>query len=210
LTLQVPYIYQSRTDATILIRGTPTPIHRGSRTMGGSESTDPTATVGSSSAENGLGDISLSASFTLLEETEMTPRILIQLYAKLPSTDEQKGLGTGEFGWGGGLGAGKEFGPWAGYAEALYILPGSSEVYLLDPCWEWLVSLSYRNGSGPRPGLALSGRSAPFEGTEDPLELKLRFSGPIGEQASYSYYVVRGLSEASPDWGIGIFGYLDF
>ena len=72
---------------------------------------------------------------------------------------------------------GKKFGGWSTYAEALYILPGSSRSYDPDAYWEWLVSLSYRVSANLRPGISLSGGTAPFDGAEDPLEVKARLSG---------------------------------
>jgi len=206
LALEIPFLYQSRTGATVLVGGTPTPVRRGSGMMSG---TGSTSVSGSDSSVSGLGDITLTASFTLLREQEATPRILAHLYAKLPTADEQEGLGTGEFDWGGGLGIGKRFGDWSTYAEALYIEPGTSELYAPDGYWEWLASLSYRATAHLRPGLSISGGTAPFAGTEDPLELKARLTGLSGELTSYSLYVVRGLSDASPDWGLGCSIYFD-
>ncbi|HKI51567.1 MAG TPA: transporter [Geothermobacteraceae bacterium] len=206
LALEIPYLYQSRTGATVLVGGTPTPVRRGTGSMAG---TGGMSVVGSESSVSGLGDITLTASLTLLKDQEAMPRILAHLYAKLPTADEQEGLGTGEFDWGGGLGLGKRFGDWSSYAEALYIEPGTSELYAPDGYWEWLASLSYRTTANLRPGLSISGGTAPFAGTEGPLELKARLTGLSGELTSYSFYVVRGLSDASPDWGLGCSIYFD-
>jgi hypothetical protein len=204
LALEIPYVRQSSSATTVMLGGMRTPLRRGSGTPGGSGST------GTTRSQAGLGDITLNASITLLPETEPAPRLLALLYAKLPTADEQQGLGTGEFDWGGGLGIGRKFDNWSTYAEARYILPGSSETYAPDAYWEWLAALSYRINSSLRPGLAISGGSAPFDGADNPLEIKARLSGLSGEQTSYSLYLARGLSDASPDWGVGIFGYLDF
>lgn len=157
LALEVPYLYQSRTGATVLVGGTPTPVRRGS----GMSGTGGMPVTGSESSVNGLGDITLTASLTLLKERETSPRLLAHLYAKLPTADEQQGLGTGEFDWGGGLGIGKRFGDWSAYAEALYIEPGTSELYAPDGYWEWLASLIYRASATLRPGLSISGGSPP-------------------------------------------------
>lgn len=215
-SLEIPYVHQDRTGETVLIGGTPTPTRqrRSGRMSGSSEMVqvgEPTdGVVESTDSEGGLGDLTVDAAFTLLRDEGKTPRLLALLYAKLPTADEEKGLGTGEFDWGGGLGAGKRFGAWSGYAELLYIQPGSSELYDPDPYWEWLASISFRLKESLRPGLAISGGSAPFDGADSPLEVKARLTGLAGEHASYSLYLARGLSDASPDWGMGIFGYLDF
>ena len=161
-------------------------------------------------AESGLGDITLDAAITLIKAEKRSPRLLALLYSKLPTADEDKGLGTGEFDWGAGLGIGNRFDNWSIYGEILAIQPGTSETYDPDNYLEWLLSLSYRIKAGLRPGISLSGGTAAFDGVDDPLEFKARLSGISGDNSSYSLYLARGLSDASPDWGFGIFGYLDF
>ena len=80
LSLEIPFVYQSITVAT---------------GIGGS---GPAATT---SSESGLDDITFGATCTLFNEQRNTPRLLALLYTKFPKADEQKGLGTGEFDWGG-------------------------------------------------------------------------------------------------------------
>ena len=204
LSLEVPYIDQSSTSETVHFGGSTMPRRRMTAT-----GTFPSAS-GSNSSESGLGDISLDATFTLIQADRQSPFLLALLYSKLPTADEDKGLGTGEFDWGAGLGIGNRLGNWSTYGEILAIQPGTSEVYAPDNYLEWLLSLSYRVKAGLRPGISLSGGTAAFDGADDPLEIKARLSGISGEKSSYSLYLARGLSDASPDWGIGVFGYLDF
>ena len=190
LSVEIPYVYQSSSNSqTVMI---------------GRRATETT------SSESGLGDISVDANITLISESVHSPRLLALLYAKLPTADDQKGLGTGEFDWGGGVGIGKRFEAWSAYAEGLYVVAGSSDLYPLDNYWNWLASLSYRVSTTLRPGLSLSGGTPPFAGSDGPLEIKARLSGLGGERTSYNVYFSRGLSDGSPDWGIGLFGYLDF
>ncbi len=190
LSIEIPFIHQSSSNSqTVMI---------------GRRATETT------SSESGLGDTSVDANVTLFSESVRSPRLLALLYAKLPTADEQKGLGTGEFDWGSGVGIGKRFGAWSTYAEGLYVLAGSSDLYPMDDYWSWLASISYRVSTTLRPGLSLSGGTAAFAGNDGPLEIKARLSGLGGERTSYSFYLSRGLSDGSPDWGVGLFGYLDF
>jgi hypothetical protein len=197
LSLEIPYVQQNNTNETIFLGG-------------GGINNNASGNKASSSNTGGLGDITLDVSFTLLEENNQSPRLLALLYSKLPTADEQDGLGTGEFDWGAGLGLAKKFGKWSIYAEALSMQPGSSATFDPDNYWEWLVSLSYRARTNLRPGVSLSGGSTLFDDTDRPLEIKGRLSGITGKNSSYSVYISRGLSDASQDWGFGIFGYLDF
>ena len=157
-----------------------------------------------------MGDITLDAALTLLTGNERAPRLNALLYAKLPTGDKNDGLGTGEADWGGGLGIRQKYAAWAVYAEALAIRPGTSTSYDPETYWDWLLSVSYRIRPSLQPGISLAGGTAPFAGGDDPLEIKARLSGLSGEHTSYSLYLARGLSDASPDWSLGIIGYLDF
>jgi len=213
LAVEIPYVHQSQTGETVLLGGAPAPTRPGSGNgkMGGDEPAEiTTTTVDTSSSESGLGDITVDASLALLRDEGQSPRLLALLYAKLPTADEDKGLGTGEFDWGGGLGIGKRFGSWSTYAEALYIEPGTSDHYDPEGYWEWLASLSYRTGGDLLPGVSISGGTAPFDGADDPLEVKFRLGAFTGQQTSFNLYVARGLSDGSPEWAAGIFGYFDF
>lgn len=213
LAVEIPYVRQSRTGETILLGGAPAPTrpgHGNGKMSNGDPAETTTTTSETTDSESGLGDITVDASVVLLKEEGHSPRLLGLLYAKLPTADEDKGLGTGEFDWGGGLGIGKRFSNWSVYAEALYIEPGTSDRYDPDGYWEWLAALSYRPGGNLLPGLSLSGGTAPFDGADDPLEVKFRLGVITGEQTSLSLYVARGLSDGSPEWAAGIFGYFDF
>ncbi len=204
MSLEIPYVHQSSTGDTVLLGAGTSPVRHGNGRMSESSTTQTTT------SEEGLGDMSLDVDLTLLGDGKQTPKLLVLLHAKLPTADEEKGLGTGEFDWGGGLGVYKKFGLWSTYAETLYLLPGTSQIYDPSPYWEWQAALSYRTTNNLRPGLSLSGGTAPFEGTDNPLEINARLAILGENNRSYSFSISRGLSEASPDWGIGLFAFFDF
>ncbi|MDT8419432.1 MAG: transporter [Desulfuromonadales bacterium] len=209
--LEIPFLRLDFTAETVLIGGTPTPTGSRKGQMHGSDSmgTETMSTVETSHSESGLGDITLDTYLTLLKGSPQHPQLTGLLYAKLPTGDEKRGLGSGEFDWGVGMGVRKRFAELSFYAEAMRVVPGTSTNYDPDSYWDWLLSLSYRVRSNLRPGMSLSGGTAPFDGADNPLEVKLKLSGLSGKRTSYNLYLSRGLSDASPDWGFGIFGYLD-
>lgn len=211
LAAEIPYVHQSHTGETVLLGSTPVPMRQG---KGGSRDASPgkttATTVEANESESGLGDITLEARCALLREEGQTPSVLALLHAKLPTGDEEKGLGTGEFDWGGGIGIGRKFGNWSAYAEALYIKPGTSDRYDPDAYWDWLAALTYRTAGLLFPGVSLSGGTAPFDDADDPLEVKFRLGVLTGETTSLNLYVARGLSDGSPEWAAGLLGYFDF
>ena len=211
LRLEIPFVRQSGSSDAVLIGGSSTATRgQGQGAKAASSGAGASTLVRTSNSQSGLGDIKLNAAFSLLPKTAGMPRLLALLYAKFPTADEEKGLGTGAFDWGGGLGIGNNFGDWSSYAELFYIAAGSSDDFAPDPYLEWLAALSYRAGTRMRPGLALSGGTAPFDDGEDPLEVRAQLGILGGEQTSYSLAVSRGLSDGSPEWGLSVFAYFDF
>jgi hypothetical protein len=215
--LEIPYIYQSN-STTVTLGGMRFPAHEeeggGQQGPGhggmGSSTTSSTTSVDLSDSQSGLGDITLTASYIVLEEQERFPLVRPLLYVKFPTADEDDGLGTGEFDYGGGLGLAKWFGKWATYLEGMYILPGSSGDFDPDNYWTYLVSASYRLTDNLRPGVSLSGGTAAFDDASDPLEARLKLSYWASERASLGGYLATGLSDGSPDFGAGIFGFVSF
>ena len=209
--LEIPFLRLDSSGETVLIGGTPTPTGNGKGMMHANDSGDTvtTTTIETSHSESGLGDVTLDTYLTLLKSSQQNPQLSALLYAKFPTGDEKKGLGSGEFDWGVGMGLRKRLTDFSFYAEAMHVVPGTSTNYDPDSYWDWLLSLSYRVRSNLRPGISLSGGTAPFDGADSPLEVKIKLSGLTGDHARYNLYLSRGLSDASPDWGVGIFGYLD-
>lgn len=209
--LEIPYIYQSN-STTVTLGGMRFPAHEeeGGGQHGTGHGSTGTTSVDLSDSQSGLGDITLTTSYIVLEEQEKFPLVRPLLYAKFPTADEDDGLGTGEFDYGGGLGLAKWFGKWSTYLEGMYILPGSSGDFDPDNYWTYLVSASYRLTDNLRPGVSLSGGTAAFDGVSDPLLAKLRLSYWASERASLGGYLATGLSDGSPDFGTGIFGFVSF
>lgn len=209
--LEIPYIYQSN-STTVTLGGMRFPAHDegGQHSPGHGDAGTSTTSTNLSDSQSGLGDITLTASYILLDEQGKLPLVRPLLYAKFPTADEDDGLGTGEFDYGGGLGVAKWFGKWSTYLEGMYILPGSTGNFDPDNYWTYLFSTSYRLTDTLRPGASLSGGTAAFDEASDPLEAKLKLSYWASDRASLGGYLAKGLSDASPDFGAGIFGFVSF
>lgn len=218
LSLEIPYVYQS-TGTTVSLGGIRFPMMNESGT--GGPGMDGGGGVGMMSvfggggsggtearteSQSGLGDITLTAGYVVLRESAVVPLVRPIAYVKFPTADKDKGLGTGEFDYGGGLSLAKWFGRWSTYVEGVYVMPGSSSGFEPDNYWTYLGALSYRFTDYFSSGIALSGATAAFDGTADALEAKVRINYWTSDRASLGGYVAKGLSEASPDYGVGIFG----
>ncbi len=213
LEVQIPYLYQS-SSSTVTMGGMRFPVDGGSAAAGaaggGGGMPGNRRSVDVTDSQSGLGDITLTAGYSLIEEGERNPLVRPILYAKLPTADEEKGLGTGEFDFGGGLGLAKWFGNWSTYLEGMYVLPGSSAEFDPDNYWTYQLSTSYQLTERLRPGIALSGATAAFDGAPDALEATLKLNYWTSDRVSFGGYLLKGLSNGSPDYGAGIFAFLSF
>lgn len=204
LSLEIPYLRQTSSSETVSVGGRRMPRRGETRT------TTSTAVRTETHSESGLGDVTLDVNLRLLAETDTRPGVGALIYVKIPTADEEKGLGTGEFDRGAGLRTGKIIGDWSVRAKALYVQPGTSALYDPDAYWDWSTSLSYLGNLSLRPGIGVSGGTAAFEGEDDPLEISARLGILKSERTSLSLSLARGLSDASPDWRGGIFCFFDF
>jgi len=211
--LEIPYLYQSN-STTVTLGGMRFPAQEDGRNgqgrMGSGGVGSSAVSTDHSDSQSGLGDITLTASYIILDEQEQFPLVRPLLYAKFPTADEDDGLGTGEFDYGVGLGLAKWFGDWSTYLEGMYVLPGSSGDFDPDNYWTFLASASYRLTDTLRPGVSLSGGTAAFDEASDPLEAKLKLSYWPSERGSLGGYLATGLSDGSPDFGAGFFGFVSF
>lgn len=83
---------------------------------------------GGATTNSGLGDIDVSGRYYLVDEAAGAPAIDLMMAIKLPTADESKGLGTGEF----DVGFGLEMSKWldsryAFYLDWSYLLAGDPE-----------------------------------------------------------------------------------
>jgi hypothetical protein len=211
IVLDIPYLYQSN-SSTVALGGMRFPRQTSNMTSGtgGGGMGGGGAVTGTNSSQNGLGDINATAGYILIPEGVKSPMLRPLVYAKFPTADEDKGLGTGAFDFGGGLSLGKYFGDFSTYVEALYITPGSTSSYNPDNYWTSLAAVSYRRTEHLAYGIDLSGATAAFAGVSDALDVKLKASYRMTPQRTVGCYVLKGLSDGSADYGAGLYGAISF
>jgi len=209
--LVIPYLHQSN-GSTVTLGGMRFPMRSSSTGsgsgMGGMGSGSTTATT--SGSQSGLGDVTLTAGYALVAETTNAPLVRPLLYAKFPTADEGKGLGTGALDFGGGLSLAKDIGDWSTYAEAIYIATGSSSSYDPDNYWSYQASADYHLSRKLSCGVGLTGATAAFDSSDDALEARLRAAYWTSEQQSFGGYLAKGLTDGSADYGVGAYVAISF
>lgn len=181
----VPYAYVSAPEGSIIGR-------QGSVIPGS----------GDEVSDSGIGDVLLSGTWLGLFETR-DAIVDLTVKAKLGTADEAKGLGTGEtdyavqvdgylfqddFLWMGTVGY-----KWRGDPSGLE----------LDDTWFASGGLAIWAGRDARIGTLVSYRPEVVEGGDAATELSVFYDRELSPGFGAQVYGLAGLSDGSPDWGIG-------
>jgi len=202
LTLELPMVFLTSKAGSDVVVTQSGGGGRGRR--GGSTSTTTTTSVSSTATEAGLGDISLSAGWTVLADRDRTPRIRPTIYLKLPSGDKDRGLGTGTFEGGPGLSVSKWLGDFQLFADSSYILQDRTNSY------QGKNYVSYSAGGGLQTtdrlfvSLYARGSTARAEGADAPFEGRLKVNFLQSRRVSWEVYALAGFTDASPAVGGGL------
>jgi len=161
--------------------------------------------------ESGLGDITLTGGYTLVQDSDSTPRIRSSLYMKFPTADDSNGLGTGAFDFGSGVDISKWLGNWQPFAEGRYIFQGGShaetgarDYATADTGVGYSWSERFYTSIYARFGSAIA------EGMSAPLEARLKTVWRFAELLYLDAYAAKGFSDGSPDYSGGISVFVEF
>lgn len=194
--LVIPYLYQSNSN-TLSVGGMRFPTGRES----GSGMTP--SGVNASSSQSGLGDTTLTAGYLLQKESSSLPAIRPLFYLKFPTGDEDKGLGTGEFDLGGGVGVSKWFGLWYTFAEGRYIFQGSNSDLGLKDYATLEGEAGYRVNDRFLPSIDLWYSTAPADDSSNQLEARLKGKYWISDAVRLDGYLGKGLTSQTADFTAG-------
>ncbi len=154
----------------------------------------------------GIGDTIIRARYFLIDDPGpgayyggFAPFVKL----KVPTGDEDQGLGTGEFDVGLGVEFDKRF------AEIFFVFGDVSYTFMGDP-----PDQNFRDRPAASLGLAvrmgtvtaavlLDWRRALVSGNDDPLELLGALAIRVSPTMTVAPYAFAGLTDGSPDWGVG-------
>jgi hypothetical protein len=200
MTFELPMVYlTSRSGSGVVV----TQSGGGGRGRG-ANSTTTSILTSTTVTEAGLGDISLSAGWTVLQDGDKTPKIRPTLYIKAPTGDKERGLGTGTFEAGPGLSVSKWLGDIQLFAEGAYIFQDSNSSY------QGKNYLSYNAGGGIQAtdrlfvSLYAKGSSAQVDDGTAPVEGRLKLNFLQSRRVTWELYALAGFTDASPAAGGGL------
>lgn len=154
--------------------------------------------------ESGLGDIWLSATY----ESRLVPPELFYLdltgKVKLPTADEDKGLGTGETDYTAQADVFKPLGQFTPFATVAYKIKGDPSGINLDNVFYLSGGTDFRVSDTTNIGASLDFQEASTSRSDDALDLFAYLNQKINGNWSYTFYGYKGLEDGSPDYGLGL------
>ncbi|MDD2309432.1 MAG: transporter [Desulfuromonadaceae bacterium] len=214
LELTVPLLYQrTQNTGVAAIGGTTKSTAR--RTMNGQYVyTGVSSTVAGGGtvddSELGLGDITLTGGYALIQDSNTAPLIRPTFYVKFPTADETKGLGTGKLDIGPGLAVSKWLGRWQPFGEGRYIFQGASEESGARDYFTAETGIGYSWNERLYTSAYSRFGSVTFDGMDAPLDIRLKSVWRFGKRTYTEVYALKGLSDGSPDYGGGVSVFAEF
>lgn len=150
--------------------------------------------------DSGLGDIILTGRYLLQKETPNSPWLAMTANIKLGTADKDKLLGTGENDYAIQLDMAKD----ALYGYVGYEVIGDSTNVDYNNVLFAAAGLSLPVGDNMLAGAELYAEQAAVSGRDSVTEATLSLSRPLGKDKRFSIYILKGFTDVSPDWGLGV------
>ena len=155
----------------------------------------------SSSNHFGLGDIYLYGSYNLLDEFTSSFDLNLNPFVKIPTANETKGLGTGEFDYGISATAKKTFDTFVTFADLGYIIIGKPEsINYKNPLSYGLGFGKFFNDGNYSLLLYYQAYTTILEGYDSPELLSLGFNYKLNPVLTLSFIGSAGLSKVTSDY----------
>jgi len=189
LRLTIPYISVTAPTGTVQSDGTIIP------------GTGPSVT------ESGIGDVIAGVTYRDAFNTEASSDMAIDFTAKVKfgTADVDKGLGSGENDY-------TVQTEMYNFHERLmlfgilgYKFRGDPPGVNLNDSWLALMGGNYRLSPAFRTGMDVYFQEALYSGADNQMELSAFLRYKLSNTRFLRTYLIKGFSDASPDWGIGVY-----
>jgi hypothetical protein len=167
------------------------------------------AATSTSSSASGLGDVVLAATYTTYYNTASRFGVDVTGRIKLPTADQDKGLGTGETDYGAYVELYRTFGQTTVFGGGGYTDLGSSDFIRLNNVYNASIGASHKLSSVSTFGATFDMRERSSPTAFPQRELTAFFVRDIAPRWKGQAYVMKGFADGSPDWGAGaLLGYV--
>jgi len=193
LSVTVPYLHQ--TAQNVVVTGGGVAVRK--------KDNGKLARPADSTTEDGIGDVLLKAAVIAVKEGGFVPEIAPYFKIKVPTADEDRGLGTGEFDETLGVDLSKRLvGDLFGYLTLAYTFIGDPPGTDFHDSFGWSLGVSYTVTPPFSVFAFLEGSTAVTSGEDDPLELRVGAGYRLTKALTLTGAVTRGLTDGAPDWAV--------
>ncbi len=194
--LSISYINTKSTGTITLSSG-----NSRMRNFTNSSSSTTSTTV---SKASGMGDLNLYAGYHFPSGNAGKTDYSITAHIKLATADENKGLGTGENDYAIEAGLTNSLDKGTLFGSIGYQVNGDTATTNFDDIFYANAGISFPFKTEYRLGAMLDYAQAASPGFDDSLELSGFMNIPMENKRSVYLYALLGLSDGSPDYGIGM------
>jgi hypothetical protein len=187
--LTVPYTSVAAPSDTILSDGTVIPG------------------TGDTITEAGIGDVIASATYQDVFDTEFNNDLAVDVTARIKfgTADPDKNLGSGENDYTLQTELYKFLDRSMLFSIIGYKFRGDPPGVDLDNSWIVYLGGNYKLTTDYKSGIDIYYQQSPIPGLDDQLELSADLGYRLSATRYLGSYLIKGLSDASPDWGIGFY-----
>jgi len=153
----------------------------------------------------GIGDPTVSLGLRLLKESKLFPTVQLVFQAKLPLASIEKGFGTGEWDYSGGLSLSKALGKTFLFLDIYYWMLGDLPDLELKDTVSYSIALGQPLSGGKYALLiSYSGSTNIINEVASPSFLGFGFSYRIDAKKSLMLNASLGLTESVPDFSVSL------
>lgn len=149
---------------------------------------------------SGIGDLRLSGTYSVPTDGPLGVDLTANL--KLATADEDKGLGTGANDYGVAVDMYRDFAGTLVFGGVGYTVLGDSDYIDVDSVINANVGAAWKLGSTSL-GAMYDYRQPTSEASDDRSEVTGFVAFPTSDSTKVQLYAVKGLTDGSPDWGVG-------
>ena len=152
----------------------------------------------------GQGDVVASYSYSVIEQPWHGVMLDASLKVKLPTGDENKGLSTGERDFTAMADFYFPTGKLTPFLSLGYRMPGNPPGGALLNTWMGSLGAGYKLSKSDSAGLMFDARQASSAGSEASREMTAYWVHKFTPETKCQLYAVKGFSDASADYGLGL------
>ena len=205
IALVIPYVSVTSNGSVTLVGGVPNRTSRTGLSGNGGTAKDksPGNVLPAATNEDGLGDLILRARYAVAAERAFLPLITLTARLKIPTADETRGLGTGEFDKGFGVEFTKQLSEKVvGFADVGYTFTGKPDQVALRNQWNYDFGLGYAFTRKLLCSVHYEEYRALINGLSNPRDVLVAMNYKATSTFRMNASVLMGLSSGAPDYGL--------